>query len=83
MSNLIKKEDVANWMFENRMCTSIHNAYDKLKELPMVDLADHDKQIIDKFVKHCENGIPYDICDGNEAMEYIREIAEQMKGEHI
>lgn len=48
-------------------------------------LKEHDKQIandtIDKFVKHCENGIPYDICDGNEAMEFIREISEQMKGE--
>lgn len=29
--DLISRSDVAEFMFENRMCTSINNAYDKLR----------------------------------------------------
>lgn len=34
MSDLIRRKDVAEFMFNNRMCTSINNAYDKLKCIP-------------------------------------------------
>lgn len=34
MSDLIKRKDVAEFMFENRMCTSINNAYDQLQCIP-------------------------------------------------
>lgn len=34
MSDLIRRKDVAEFLFNNRMCTSINNAYDQLKCIP-------------------------------------------------
>lgn len=91
MNDLIRKKDVANWMFENRMCTSLNNAYGKLKELPMVDLADHNQQIrdetVDEFVsklkKISEDCYIDNYCEDTEFTleRVIDSIAKQMKGE--
>lgn len=46
-------------------------------------VAEHDEKVradaIKEFVTLIENEMPYDICDGNEAIEEIKKIAEQMK----
>lgn len=48
MSDLIRRKDVAEFMFNNRMCTSINNAYDQLKCIPIA----YDP---DKVVEQLEN----------------------------
>ena len=32
--DLIRRQDVTEFMFENRYCTSVDNAYDQLKNIP-------------------------------------------------
>ena len=34
-SDLIRRQDVAEFMFENKYCASINNAYDQLKNIPV------------------------------------------------
>ena len=61
MSDLIRRKDVAEFMFNNRMCTSINNAYDKLKCIPTA----HDpKKVVKQLgkLKKAEQDRPDD-CD--------------------
>lgn len=64
MSDLIKRKDVAEFMFENRMCTSINNAYDQLQCIPtaydirkVVEELDCDRCESCSFLKVCAGSI--------------------------
>lgn len=38
-------------------------------------LKEHDENLIEEFVKIIEKEMPYDICDGNEAIDAVYQIA--------
>ena len=76
MSDLIRRKDVAEFMFNNRMCTSINNAYDKLKCIPTA----HDPKTV---VKQLEE-VSYERLENNgmggELVVNLDDAAEIVKG---
>lgn len=53
------------------------------KDTVYIDLQKHDVELLDFFIQEIKNSIPYDICDGNEALEYVNEAAFALKAQII
>ncbi len=74
MSDLIRRKDVTEFMFNNRMCTSINNAYDQLKCIPTAYDPDKIVEQLEELRKECED--PLQDYDPNyfieKAIEFVK-----------
>ena len=88
MSDLIRRKDVAEFMFNNRMCTSINNAYDKLKCIPtaydvdsVVEQLEEEKNLHKKMIEYEQkNGTVTEEFQARRAVEVLERAIEIVKG---
>lgn len=70
--DLISRSDAAEFMFKNRMCTSINNAYDELRCIKTA----YD---VEKVVEQLEEEREYSYANFN---EYVKEVSPCLDAEY-